>query len=142
MEVEITQEVLCDFRRMLQAFDDCAKWSDEVITQAMFEADARTGGSGWGQFNLKNDRNLKKRGMFYLTAHFLVSMYGSEGAIDPTAIAPEARLNISAKSVADESVSYRITAMENTADDYLSTTIYGVWFVALRRQATPLPFCA
>ena len=142
MAVEITQEVISDFRRMLQAFDDCAKWPCEVVTQAMIEADARTGGSGWGRFKIEEDRNFKKRGMYYLCAHFLVSMYGAEGAIDPTAIAPEARLNISSKSVADESVSYRITAMESTADDYLSTTLYGVWFVALRRQATPLPFCA
>lgn len=139
--VEITTEICCDFRRMLQAFDDCAKWPDAVIEQAMIEADARTGSSGWGRFDLANDRNLKKRGMFYLTAHLLVSMYGSEGAIDPTAIAPEARLNVSAKSVGDESIQYRITAMESTADDYLSTTMYGVWFVALRRQASTLPFC-
>ena len=34
-----------------------------------------------------------------------------------------ARLNVASKSVGDESVGYRVTAMENTSDDFLSTTI-------------------
>lgn len=138
MYVEITPDVISDFRRMFPAFQDCISWPDMSIEMLMTEADAWTAGSAWGPYRLDDDRNFKKRGMYYLTAHFLSSFYGND-ASDPTAVQPEARLNISGKSVGDESITYRITAMESTTDDFLSTTIYGVMFVSLRKRVATVP---
>ena len=136
-----TKEIIDDFRRVMTAFTDSSVWTDESIRLCMVEGDCATGGSSWGDFVLEDDHCFKKRGMYYYTAHLLCSYFGSDGSADPTKIKPDARLNVASKSVGDESVGYRVTAMENTSDDFLSTTIYGVMFVTLRRRASPLPFC-
>lgn len=139
---QITDEIECDFRRFLPAFEDTNKWTSSVVRQAMIEADCATGASTWGKFDITDDHNFKKRGMYYYTAHLLSSLYGKDGDNGNIAdISPEARLNVVSKSVGDESVGYRMTALESTADDFLSTTLYGVMFVTLRRKASPLPFC-
>ena len=139
---DVTPEVIADFRRMMKAFTDTEKWPDYVVEGLMIETDCWTGGKIWGCFDIKNDRNLKKRGWYYLTAHFLVSMYGDTGvAGDPTNISSEARLNISAKTVADESVQYRITEMEDTVNDFVGTTIYGVIYMNIRNRCRATPMC-
>lgn len=137
---EVTDEVVADFRRMMKAFSDVTKFPDFVIEAMLVECDCWTGGAVWGHYDIKNDRNLKKRGWYYLTAHFLASAYGSD-ASDPTNITPEARLNLSAKSVADESVEYRITEMENTVNDFIGTTFYGVIFMNIRNSCKATPCC-
>lgn len=119
---------------MLPAFASPVDWSDETLTLMLTEADAETSNRCWGEFRLEDDRCLKKRGMYNFAGHLLSSFYGSS-ANDPTAVEASARLNIASKSIGDESVSYRITAMEKTTDDYLSTTIYGVTFMRLRLKA-------
>lgn len=141
MSDNITDEIVCDFRRFFPEFSDCNKWPTAIIRQNMIEADCQTGGSGWKSFDITKDSNFKKRGMYYYCGHKLTVTYGNNGANDPTSVKSEARLNIASKSVGDESVTYRITAMENTADDFLSTTLYGQMFVTLRRRATPTPLC-
>lgn len=137
----ITDDIICDFRRFLKAFSDVNTWPSEVVQLALTEGDCMTGGSTWGSFDITKDTNFKKRGMYYCAAHYLAVEYGSTGAADPTAIKSDARLNIASKSVGDESVSYRVTAMESTADDFFSTTFYGQMFVNLRRRATATPLC-
>lgn len=140
---DVTEEVIADFRRVMKAFTDTSKWPDYVIEGLMIETDCWTGGKVWGNFDISNDRNLKKRGWYYLTAHFLVSMYGDLGVTnnDPSNISSEARLNISAKTVADESVEYRITEMEDTVNDFIGTTIYGVIFMNIRNRCRATACC-
>lgn len=133
--MKITQEVIADFRRFLPPFSDATAWGSDVVMMQLIEADAMTGGSGWGSFNIDEDRNLKKRGMYYLAAHYLVSYYGKDGATDPTDVRPDARLNPASKQVGDMSVTYRISSIEETVTDYLSTTIYGTKFLELRKIA-------
>lgn len=134
MPIEITPELIDSFRTAQPAFSDPVKWPDSVIEQALCEADAETGGAGWGAFE-DVCHNFKRRGMFFYAAHWLASTYLTQDASDPSVISPIARLNVSGKSVGDESVQYRITEMQNTADDWLSTTNYGVQFIRLRRRA-------
>ena len=138
--MRITQEIIDDFRRFMPAFTDPEKWGDDAIFMQLTEAHAMTGGSGWGTFDIEEDTNLKKRGMYYLTAHYLVSFYGSEAA-DPSNIKPEARLNVASKTIGDMSLSYRITEMEPTTTDFISTTIYGVRFLELRGIASCSAIC-
>lgn len=133
--IEITQEIIDNFRVFVPAFRDKNKWSDIGIQFRMEEADSDTGGAIWGEFRLDNNRNAKKRAMFYLTAHYLVSYYGVAGdVLDQTAVTPEARLNVSSQQVGDESLTYRITEMEPTVTDFISTTIYGTMYMAVRKQ--------
>lgn len=139
--MKITQEIINDFRRFLPAFRDVSTWGDEVTMMQLIEADAMTGGSVWGQFNIEDDSNFKKRGMYYLAAHYLVYYYGSIGASDPSKIKPEARLNVASKSIGDMNLSYRITEMEPTITDALSTTVYGVKYLELRSIASCNAIC-
>ncbi|CAH9015629.1 head completion adaptor [Vibrio phage 511E55-1] len=131
---DITAEVIAAFREDMAAFTDDTTWPDDIVEQALCEADAETGGRGWGSFKLEC-RNFKKRGMFYYAAHWLATTYIDQTAEDPSNISPSARLNVAAKSVGDESVQYRVGALQDTADDWLSLTNYGVQFYRMRKRA-------
>ena len=136
MSVEITPEILAAFRASKPAFSDETKWPDNVITDALCEAFPECGGRGWGNFVVDDCQNFKRRGVFFYAAHWLSITYNTgSGATDPNDIDSAARLNLSSKSVGDESVSYRITAIQSAEDDFLSLTLYGVQYLRLRRRA-------
>lgn len=136
MSVEITQEIIDAFRASKPAFSDVTKWPDEVVTEAFCEAFPECGGRGWGVFDVTDCQNFKRRGVFLFAAHWLSIEYTTgAGATDPTSVNPTARLNVAAKSVRDESVTYRVGAIQSTADDYLSLSNYGVQYLRLRRRA-------
>lgn len=130
--VDITAALIASFRAAMVAFTDDTKWPDSVLEQALCEADAETGGQRWGAFE-DECRNLKRRGMYYFAAHWLSITYPS-GATDPGSISPTARLNVSSKSVGDESITYRVGAIQETEEDWLSLSNYGVQFLRIRRR--------
>jgi len=121
------------FRSLMPAFTDDTKWPDDTVQMALDEAEVETNSERWGVYD-DTSTNFRNRGIRHFAAHWLSSFYGSS-ATDPTSVAYQARQNVSSKSVGDESVSYRITAMESTGTDWLSTTIYGVVFIRLRTRA-------
>ncbi|AUR81502.1 head completion adaptor [Vibrio phage 1.007.O._10N.261.55.F9] len=131
---DITAEVIAAFRDDMAAFTDDTDWPDDIVEQALCEADAETGGRGWGSFKLEC-RNFKKRGMFYYAAHWLATTYIDQTAADPSNVSPSARLNVASKSVGDESLQYRVTAMEETGTDWLTLTNYGVQYLRLRKRS-------
>lgn len=132
--VDINADIVAAFRESMAAFTSDADWPSDIVEQALYEADAETGGKGWGGF--KNEpRNFKRRGMFYYAAHWLSSTYLNQTAADASNISPSARLNVASKSVGDESVQYRVGALQDTADDWLSLTNYGVQFYRMRKRA-------
>lgn len=136
MDIEITQEIIDKFREVMPAFADPVKWPDEVVSMALCEADAETGGRGWGALDLEDCHNFKRRGMFFYAAHWLSITYNSGvGATDPSNIDAAARLNLAGKSVGDESITYRITGIQSAEDDFLSLTLYGVQYLRLRRRS-------
>ena len=132
--VDITAEVITAFRDKMKAFGDLTKWPDDIVEDALCEADAETGGKRWGAYE-DECRNFKQRGMFYFAAHWLATTYLNQTAADESAISPTARLNVASKSVGDESVTYRVGAIQATEEDWLSLTNYGVQFLRLRRRA-------
>lgn len=132
--VDITADVITSFRNSQKAFADPVKWPDEIVEQALCEADAETGSRRWGAYE-DECRNFKQRGLFYYAAHWLSVTYGDGGAADPSAISSGARLNVAAKSVGDESVTFRVGGIQETEEDWLSLTNYGVQFLRLRRRA-------
>ncbi len=130
--MQITPDVVADFRNYFNGqFSDAAKWSDDTIKEVLCEADAETGGSGWGVFALGCD-NFKRRGMYLYAAHWLTFFYGDN---PPNGVGGIARLNTQAKQVGDESISYRVAAMMDAGNDALTYTVYGQQFYRLRRRA-------
>ncbi len=132
--MEITQDVVDLFRSNMAAFTDTDKWGDAVVSEALCEADCETGGRGWGAYGT-DCHNFKRRGMFLFAAHWLVTTYLQNTAEDPTNISPTARLNVASKSVGDESIAYRIGAIQETENDWLSLSNYGVQYLRLRKRA-------
>lgn len=132
----ITPELIASFRASSQgrAFSDDTKWPDDVVEDALCESDAETGSKRWGAFQ-DVCNNFKRRGMFYFAAHWLATTYLTQDASDPTNISPSARLNVASKSVGDESLTYRVTGIEKTQNDWLSLTNYGVQYMRLRDRA-------
>lgn len=130
--MDITPAIVTDFREAFNGqFSDVNKWSDDIITEVLCEADAETGGSGWGPFAL-DCHNFKRRGMYLFAAHWLTFFYGDNPA---GGIGGIARLNTQSKQVGDESISYRVASMMDAGNDALTYTVYGQQFYRLRRRA-------
>lgn len=134
MAIVIDAALIASFRTAQPAFADIVKWPDVTVTDALCEADAETGGKGWGVFE-DICSNFKRRGMFYFAAHWLVTTYITGTAADPTDVKPNARLNTAAKSVGDESITFRVTGIEETGTDWLTLSNYGVQYLRLRKRA-------
>lgn len=130
--MQITPAIVTDFRTFLNGqFSDEDKWPDDIIIDVLCEADAETGGSGWGAFEL-DCNNFKRRGMYLFAAHWLTFFYGDNPA---NGVGGIARLNTQSKSVGDESISYRVASMMDAGNDALTYTVYGQQFYRLRRRA-------
>lgn len=130
--MQITPAIVADFRSAFDGqFSEVSKWSNDVIADVLCEADAETGGSGWGAFDF-DCHNFKRRGMYLFAAHWLTFFYGNDPA---NGIGGIARLNTQAKSVGDESVQYRVASMMDAGNDALTYTVYGQQFYRLRRRA-------
>lgn len=112
------------------AFADTTKYPDSLAQYALCEADTETGSPRWGAYQ-EDCHNLKQRGMFLYAAAWLGSNYadGIDGAPDL-----EARLNVASKSVGDESISYRVPAMLEVNNDWLTYTAAGQQFYRLRKR--------
>jgi hypothetical protein len=114
-----------------QSFADTTKYPDSLIHYALCEADNETGGAGWGAYQ-EDCHNFKQRGLFYYAAAWLTTFFpdGIDGAA-----AGEARLNVASKSVGDESIAYRVAAIMDAGNDFLTYTVYGQAFYRLRKRA-------
>ena len=127
--------MIASFRTRQPAFSDATKWPDAVVEQALCDGIMETNKKRWGVY-ADDCQNFRQRGIFLFAAHWLSLTYLTQaGATDPSNINATARLNLSGKSVGSESVQYRITQMEHTINDWLSTTHYGVQFMRLRHRA-------
>ena len=129
--MKITPEIIADFRSEFgSTFTDSAKWGDDVLYWALCRADSETGGSVWGAYRLGECHNFKRRGMYLFAAAALVNFFGD----DPSGpVAGQARLNTAGKSVGDESTQYRVAAMMDAGDDFLTYSVFGQEFYRIRR---------
>lgn len=126
-------DVITDFRIWplgMQAFADTTKFPDSLIQYALCEADSETGSSRWGIYQAEC-HNLKQRGLFYYAAHWL-SVYYPNGV--DSDVNQEARLNVASKTVGDESISYRVPAMLEVSNDWLTWSVYGQQYYRLRKR--------
>lgn len=132
--MNITDTILADFRTWpigKSAFSDPSQFPDDLLHEALCAADSETGGSGWGAYQPVCG-NFKRNGLYYYAAAWLATFFpqGVDGDM-----AGEARLNTANKSVGDESISYRVAAMMDAGNDFLTFTVFGQQFYRLRRRA-------
>lgn len=131
--MDITPEIIAEFRAYFGGrYSDEAIWSDSLMIDTLCAADYETGGSGWGPYYTGTCYSLKKHGMFQYAAAYLTTFYGDNPA---NPIPGEARLNVSQKSVGDESIGYRVAAMMGADNDFLTFTAFGQEFFRLRKRA-------
>ncbi|WP_229015726.1 MULTISPECIES: DUF4054 domain-containing protein [Photorhabdus] len=128
--MEITAQIMTDFREYYPEFSNVETWSDKNVIQALEEGDSETG-KRWLKYNAR-PASIKKRGMFAFAAHQLVmrkrAINGDVGAA----------YAISSKSVGDESTSFAVpsvTSDELIINGNLPLTSYGLEFLRLRRRA-------
>lgn len=119
---------LSDFRIKYPAF---AGLSDTIVEEALCDANAETGGSGWGTYE-NVCGNFKQRGMFLYTAHVLSVTYPTG---DSSTINGGSAAAVQSKSVGDESVSFNVAQVMNQGDAWLSSSSFGQQFMRLRRRA-------
>lgn len=135
LRIEVTPEIIADFRAFYEEFTDSAVWSDTKITKALYIARGEFGGcASWGDYK---PYSFFQRGWFALAAHYLTWNKATTDATteDGSASTPYAQ---SSKSVRDESVSYAIpgaNASLTAWDAALALTPYGLEYLKLRDRA-------
>jgi hypothetical protein len=134
INVDVTPQIVADFREFYEEFADPVKWSDAKITKALNIAKSELGACRWG---LYQPYSFLQRGWFALTAHYLTWRAATSDATsaDGSASTPYA---VSSKSVRDESVSFAIPAANaalTTWEAALALTPYGVEYLHLRSRA-------
>lgn len=120
--------IIDDFRLKYTVFNSI---SDPTVENALCEADAETGGKGWGSYE-NICTNFKQRGMFLYAAHYLASYYPTG---DESNMSGGASSAVQSKSVGDESVTFAVPVLNNQGDAWLSSTAFGQQFMRLRRRA-------
>lgn len=135
--MEITADVLTQFRTNYPYYTDATKYSDATLTLALEYSDEETGGSGWGSYT-DNPRNLKQSGMFSWGAHWLYMTYPN-GANPTSDMSPVAANTVSSKSVGDESVGYAVytpSSAHDMSESWYTQTKWGQQFLQFRKRAT------
>ena len=138
--MDITSEVIADFRIDKEGFADSTKWPDKKLKRALIKADKETGSSRWGAYS---DCSFKQEGMFAYAAHYLTmsraaSVTTGRGGI-ASAIGP-----VSSKSVGDESISFAVSGAANVnemGESWLTATTYGQEFKRLQNRAAKGAIC-
>lgn len=132
--MDITQDVIDDFRFEMRDFRDVSRWPDEDVETALYEAKPEAGGPRWGKFKVGDRDSKARKALYLLAAHYLSLTYPDSTAADGAVVRTSTPLNIASKSVGDTSLAYRVGEMQSAEDDYLSTTIYGTRFLKLRQN--------
>lgn len=130
--MDITDEIISQFRKKMNVFDDSTKWSDDTILDALEEADAETGGKGWGSYQ-DDSKNFKRRGLFAYASHWLAVTYPS----GDHAMSGGQKSAVASKTVGDESVSYVVGNLTgaSTGEVWLASTSFGQQFIRYRKRA-------
>lgn len=140
--MEVTQQVIADFRSDYPEFTDTAKYSDSLVIQYMVEGDNETG-SRWGKYD-DRPMSIKRRGMFAFAAHMITMRMAATTVTGMGGVANTVA-QVASKSVGDESVSYANATADyatSVRDGSLPNTFYGQEFMRLRsRIVGPMWVC-
>ena len=131
--MEMTAEIISDFRATIPYYSDVVKWPDSVVSGALCQGDMATTGCHWGAFKLGDCSSRKRSGMYFYAAHVLVTTYPN-GATDPADQDPYQRSRVQSKSVGDESISYAVATPGSIADEWLGSTQWGQQYLRMAKQ--------
>lgn len=134
--MDITSDVIEDFRSYYPEFSDDGEWTDESVTTQLEDADEETEDRWWGGYG-EGPPKLKARGMFAYAAHRLVVYRQARKSVENGG-APAAPAPARSKEVGDERTEYARTGPEPKNADRigdLQSTVYGQEFLRLRRKA-------
>lgn len=134
--MDITTAIIASFRKNQPLFCSQIIWPSAVLSLALCEADAETGGKGWGVYQ-DDCHNFKFRGLHFYAAHWLVTTY-PKGAKIQSNQSSDARYPVSGRSVGDESISFSNTtppAGSSSGDDWLRATSFGQQWLRMRKRA-------
>ncbi|MCE2029287.1 DUF4054 domain-containing protein [Sessilibacter corallicola] len=128
--LDITPQIIRDFRARQALFSDSSVWPNSVLQIALEEADTETGGKRWGIYQ---NRSSKQRGMFFFAAHWLTVNYPN-GASDNKSVNASPALQVSSRSVGDESTSYAVAPATTQDSAFLGSTQFGQEFLRLKKR--------
>lgn len=134
--MEITADVVTQFRANYPYYSDATKYPEATINLALSYSDEETGSNGWGSY-LDNPRNLKQSGMFSWSAHWLYITYPN-GAQDSENMSPVAANTVVSKSVGDESISFAVytpSSAKDMSESWYTQTKWGQQFLQLKKRA-------
>lgn len=146
--MDITEDIVSDFREWYEGFSDTTKYSNPAVIKALLKADYYTGSSRWGnyEFNLDSSKgqiatSIKAKGLFAYTA-FILSI--SSGAAKSSGLGgiPTTPGAVSSKSVKSESVSFvRSTPQPGSSafDDMMASNVYGAEFIGYQNAVSQGP---
>lgn len=131
--MDITPEIIASFRAANTAFSNVTTYPDAMVSGALCEADAETGGKGWGGYQ-DECHNFKRRGMFLYACHYLAVLYPNGAA---GAISGGTKGIVASKAVGDESVSMYTGSYAGlrAGDEWLAASVFGQQWLRLRRRA-------
>lgn len=128
--MDITAEIITDFRNNYPQFSNVTTWTDAIVTQALCEGDSQTGSTRWGAYQ-DECHNTKQRGMFLYAAHLLTVYYPRGGDQTPSSD-PSWAWN--SKSLGDASVSYNTGSSDvSPGNAWLLGTLFGQQFYRIMR---------
>tara|TARA_B100001063_G_C16779142_1_gene569432 strand:- start:39823 stop:40272 length:450 start_codon:yes stop_codon:yes gene_type:complete len=146
--MEITDQVISDFREWYEEFSDTTVWSNPSALKALLKADHFTGSSRWGSylFNLDSSQgevkvSYKAKGLFSYAAHILSISNAAKKVTQMGQIASSVA-PVSSKSVASESVGFARSSGRPGAtgfDDLLNSTTYGQEYLGYWEAASQGP---
>ena len=126
--MEITDQVISDFREWYDEFSDTTVWSNPSVKKALCKADFQTGSSRWGSYVYADMcGNFKALGLFSYAAHAL-SIGRAANKVTRMGQVASSAAPISSKSVATESTGFARSSgrpNSNGFDDLLASTVYG-----------------
>lgn len=136
MSLDITQQIVDDFRSYYPEFSDTNTWADATLTRYLEEAVQETNANRWGNYQA-SPANLRARGMYAYAAHKAALGRMREQALN-AGQTPTAAVQANSKTVGDESIGYAVATpdanqMQSMGD--LNTTLYGQEFLRLRTRA-------
>ena len=133
--MEITPEIIELFRTNYPEFSDDTTYPDAIVTQALCEGDAESGGCGWGVYDV-DCHNFKQRGMFLYAAHWLFSRYPNGATAPSSTVNQGSAFSANSKSVGDESVSFDAGSNDiSFGAAWLKSSMYGQQFLMLKGRA-------
>ena len=130
-DMDITTQVMDDFREYYSEFASSATYPDALVKKCLNRGAQASGGSLWGEYEYADYKaSTRAMGLFSYAAHYLVREKSYFDAVLAGQMPPPG-MAVTSKSVGDESESYGRAALSVTQEG-LASTSYGQEYLELQ----------